>query len=222
MKTIIACEESQAVTKAFRNKGVDAYSNDIEECSGGHPEWHYQDDIMHLLPKIFININFLGAHPVCQFLANSGVRWLASRTKKEEFEWSDKYQIYINWERFGKMRLAALFFKSILSYVKSVGKGYVENPIMHKYAMEIIQEKPTQIIQPYQFGHMEKKATCLWVVGLPKLKETNNVYEEMMKLSYKDRAKVHYASPGPERAKLRSKTYLGIAEAIADQWSKCL
>lgn len=112
-----------------------------------------------------------------------------------------------------------MFFKSLLSNVKSIGKGYIENPIMHKYAMELIGIKPDQIIQPYQFGHMESKATCLWLVGISKLQETNNVYDEMMKLEYKDRAKVHYCSPGPERSKIRSKTYSGIAKAMAEQWS---
>lgn len=219
-KILIACEESQIITKAFRKNGYNAYSCDIVDCSGGHPEWHYKEDVMHLLPRVFISLGFLGFHPVCKYLTNSGVRWLASKKKRDGYEWSDKYNIYINWDRYKKMELAALFFKSALSYVESVGCGYVENPIMHPYAMEIIGVKPTQIIQPYQFGHMEKKATCLWIVGLPKLKETNNVYYEMMKLDYKDRCKIHYCAPGPDRDKIRSKTYEGIAEAIANQWSK--
>lgn len=218
MKILIACEESQAVTKEFRSLWNEAYSCDILPCSGGHPEWHYQEDIMHLMPRLFVSLDFLGFHPVCKYLANSGVRWLASRKPKNGYEWSEKYQIHINWDRYEKMKLASLFFKSALSYVKSVGCGYVENPILHKYAMEIIEEPHTQIIQPYQFGHLEKKATCLWIVGLPKLKETNNVFTEMMKLPYKDRAKIHYASPGEHRSKLRSKTYTGIAKAMAEQW----
>ena len=218
MITIIACEESQEVTKEFRKVGHFAYSCDLKDCSGGFPEWHYKEDVMKLLPRKFLSISFLGFHPVCKYLANSGVRWLASKKEKPGFDWSDKYQIYINQERYNKMKEAAIFFKSALSYVKSVGKGYVENPILHKYAMEIINEKQTQVIQPYQFGHLEKKATCLWLVGLPELKETNNVYTEMMKLPYKDRAKIHYASPGKNRDTLRSKTYNGIAKAMATQW----
>ena len=219
LKILIACEESQAVTIEMRKRGHEAFSCDLQECSGGHPEWHYKSDIMHYISR---NLDFLGAHPVCKYLANSGVRWLASKKQKLGFEWSDKYHIFINNDRFEKMRLGALFFKSILSYVKSIGCGYVENPILHKYAIEIIQEKPTQIIHPYQFGHKEKKATCLWLVGLLKLKETNNVYDEMMKLDYKDRAKIHYARPGPGREKLRSKTFLGIARAMAGQWTEDL
>lgn len=219
MNALFACEESQALTIAFRNLGHEAYSCDLQECSGGHPEWHYKENVMHLLSTMWISLDFLGFHPDCTFLANSGVRWLTSKKSKDGFIWSDKYSIYMNPERYEKMRMGAIFFRSALSYVKCVGKGYVENPILHKYAMEIINEEPTQIIQPYQFGHKEKKATCLWIIGLPKLQETDNVYEEMMKLPYSERAKVHYASPGKDRAKLRSKTYKGIAEAMATQWS---
>lgn len=220
MKAIFTCEESQEVTKAFRELGHEAFSNDIQECSGGHPEWHYQCDVFHLLcrPGFTLGLDFMGGHPECKFLTNAGVRWLASKQKRIGYDWSEKYQIYINWTRYAKMEKAALFFKSLLSNVQSIGKGYIENPIMHKYAMELIGIKPDQIIQPYQFGHMETKATCLWLVGIPKLQETNNVYAEMMKLEYKDRAKVHYCSPGPERSKIRSKTYPGIARAMAEQW----
>lgn len=222
MRILIACEESQAVCIEMRKRGHEAFSCDLESCSGGYPEWHIKDDIMYVMPGKIISLNFLGAHPVCKYIANSGVRWLASKKEIPGFEWSNKYRIFINNERFKKMRLGALFFKSMLSYVKNVGCGYVENPILHKYAMEIIQDKPTQIIQPYHFGHTETKATCLWIVGLPKLKETNNVYNEMMKLDYKDRAKIHYASPGPQREKLRSKTYPRIAQAMAEQWTEDL
>jgi len=218
---IIGCEESQAVTKEFRELGYDFFSCDLKECSGGHPEWHYKDDIFKVLSMDENkNIKFLGTHPVCKYLTNSGVGWLVRKKPTEGFVWSDKYQIYMNWARYGDMVKGACFFNDMIDAVKRIGKGYVENPIMHKYAKEIITEPYTQIIQPYQHGHLEKKATCLWIFGLPKLKETNNVYTEMMKLDYKDRAKIHYASPGPEREKLRSKTYTGIAKAMAEQWTK--
>lgn len=220
MKVLIACEESQTVCKAFRYLGHEAYSNDLKPCSGGHPEWHIQESCFHVLCKpISINsLQFLGFHPECTFLTNSGVRWLASTIPRNGYEWSEKYQIYINSERWEQMEDAALFFKSALANVRRIGKGYVENPIMHKYAMEIIGEKPTQIIQPWQFGHLETKATCLWIVGLRKLVQTNNVYNEMMKLDYKDRAKIHNYPPSLDRAKFRSKTYSGIATAMATQW----
>lgn len=214
MKGIISCEKSQAVTMEFRKKGHEFYSNDIEECTGGYPIFHYREDAMHLLSRRFISLDFLGFHPVCRFLANSGVRWLASKTKKNGFEWSEKYQIYINNERFKDMEIAALFFKSSLAFVKSVGKGYVENPIMHKYAMEIIGEKQTQVIQPWMFGDTAKKATCLWIVGLPNLTPTEIIPLE------KRTNEIHMCAPGPERETIRSKTFPGIAKAMADQWGQ--
>lgn len=222
MRGAITHEESQEATGAFIERGHDFYSCDLVESSGKYPDRHYQQDAIEFINQRYTQLNFYGAHPVCQFLANSGVRWLASKTKKMGFDWSDKYQIYINQDRFDKMTVAALHFKQVLEYVKKVGKGYVENPIIHKYAMEIIEERPTQIIQPYEYGHTEKKATCLWVVGLPILKPTNNVFDEMMKLPYKERAKIHYASPGKDRAKLRSRTYPGIAKAMAEQWGSLI
>lgn len=222
MKGLIACEESQAVTIAFRNAGHEFYSNDIQECSGSKPKYHIRGDCFTVLnADNFVNtLNFLGGHPDCTFLTNSGVRWIASKKKRTGYTYSEVYDTFINLERYEKMKQAASFFKLLLQYVRLVGCGYIENPIMHKYALELINEKPTQIIQPYQFGHMEKKATCLWIAGLPKLNETNNVYEEMMKLPYGERAKVHYASPRKDRAKFRSKTYTGIAKAMAEQWGE--
>ena len=212
MKGIITHEESQTVTIAFRNKGYEFYSNDIKDCSGGHPEWHIKDSCFNVLCKNPLRYDFMGSHPVCQFLANSGVRWLASKKEKPGFEWSDKYQIYINPIRFKQMEDAALHFKSVLSWVETIGKGYVENPIMHKYAMEIIGVKPTQIIQPYQFGHTTTKATCLWLVGLPQLEPTEIIKKELRT------DEIHKCPPGKERATIRSKTFPGIAKAMTDQW----
>jgi len=197
MKALIICEESQTVCKALRKRGHEAYSNDIIKCSGGHPEWHIQGHCFEAMFKQ--RFDFLGAHPPCTYLANSGVRWLYNPdgTRNED-----------RWE---KMETAATFFKTILNTVKSIGKGYVENPIMHKYALEIIGERPTQIIQPWQFGHPETKATCLWVVGLPPLKPTNIVEGREQR--------IWKLPPSPDRAKLRSKTYEGIGEAISNQWT---
>lgn len=213
MKILIGCEESQAVTKEFRRLGHEAYSCDLQPCSGGCPGWHIQDDILNALQATVGHLNFFGCHPVCTFLANSGVRWLASIKPKPGFEWSEKYQIFINPERFKEMEAAAIFFKTMLQYVKAVGKGYLENPIMHKYAMEIIGESPTQIIQPWQFGHTTTKATCLWLVGLPKLIPTEIILKE------KRTQDIWLCSPGPERQKIRSKTFPGIAKAMAEQWT---
>lgn len=219
---LIGCEESQEVTGAFRDLGHDFYSLDIKDSSGKYLHYHIKSDLFHYLSVRIHTIGFLGTHPVCKFLANSGVCWLASRKEKSGFTWSDKYQIYINEERFKQMELAALFFKSCLSCVETVGMGYVENPIMHKYAMEIIQKKPTQIIQPWMFGHKESKATCLWIVGLPELKPTNIVKDEMMLLPNSERQRLHYLPPGKNRDTLRSKTFSGVAKAMAEQWGSII
>jgi len=133
------------------------------------------------------------AHPPCTYLCNSGVSWL----HKDE-------------SRFKKMEDAALFFKKLLES-NAVAKICLENPIMHKYAKEIIGVKQDQIIQPWQFGHGETKATCLWLKGLPKLQPTNIVEGREQRL--------HRLPPSPDRWKLRSKTYQGIAEAMAEQWN---
>ncbi len=94
-----------------------------------------------------------------------------------------------------------------------------ENPIPHKYALGWLYKKYDQIIQPHMFGHMETKATCFWLDGLPQLKPTNDVKEEMKKLPKSQQQRLHYLPPGPDRAKLRSKTFTGIAEAMAEQWT---
>lgn len=212
MEEVIGYEESQEVTIAFRNKGYKFYSCDIVECSGGHPEWHIQDDI-HNVRSFGGGQKFVGLHPVCKKLTNSGVRWLTSVTLKDGYVWSEKYQIYINTVRWGEMVEAANEFKWCLDWVNECGRGYVENPIMHKYAMEIIGVKPTQIIQPWMFGHTAKKATCLWIVGLPKLIPTNIIAKELRT------DEIHKCPPGPNREKIRSKTFSGIAKAMADQWA---
>lgn len=220
MKVLVACEESQEVCKAFRAKGHEAYSCDLQECSGEHPEWHIKDDIFHYLcssMRIY-HFDFMGGHPDCTYLTNAGIGWLVRKNPKDGFEWDAAIKRYVNRDRWLKMESACAFFKSLFSFVKSAGKGYLENPIMHKYAMEIIGIKPTQVIQPYQFGHPESKATCLWVVGLPPLQETNNVKHIWKSLPKNQAQKMHYMPPGKERAKMRSKTYPGIAKAMADQW----
>lgn len=196
MRVLVACEESQRVTIAFRNKGHEAYSCDIVPCSGGHPEWHLHGDVRKF---IFNGWDLLIAHPPCTYLCNSGVRWLKGNPQRWD-QMLDAVQLFITLWSLGR---------------DTIGKVCIENPIPHKHAK---LPPYTQIIQPYQFGHLEKKATCLWLYGLPPLQPTNNVEEEMKKLPYKERAKVHYASPGPQRAIIRSKTYPGIADAFATQW----
>jgi hypothetical protein len=212
MKGIIGLEESQEITKAFRELGHEFFSCDLKPCSGGKSDWHYQDDIFQVLKDRFISLDFLGVHPVCRLLAYSGVRWLSSKKKLPGFEWTPKYKTYMNWERYEEMKVAALFFKSLLSYVQSVGKGFVENPVIHCYALEIIGIRPTQIIHPWQFGHTTKKRTCLWLVGLPKLEPTKVIPKHLRT------NEIHECAPGDKRAETRSKTFPGIAKAMAEQW----
>ncbi|MEQ8547608.1 MAG: hypothetical protein RIC03_06845 [Cyclobacteriaceae bacterium] len=201
MKAIVICEESQEVTKALRAKGITAYSCDLQTCSGGHPEWHIQDDAIKV---VYSNQwDLMIAHPPCTFITNAGVRWLFKDGRRDEDRWNE-------------LREGSWFFKTLLN--APIKYKAIENPIPHKYALDIIGRKYDQIIHPYQFGHTETKATCLWIENLPKLMPTNNVKQEMDLLPKNLKNRIHYMSPGPERTKLRSKTYTGIAEAIADQW----
>ena len=191
LKVLVACEESQEVCKAFRALGHESYSCDLLPASGGHPEWHIQDDACKIL--ISQKWDLVIAHPPCTRLANSGVRWLAERNLWKE------------------MREASEFFYFFEVYGRAGNRIAIENPIPHKYAIEKIG-KYNQIIQPWQFGHGEKKATCLWLFGLSKLQPTNIVSGREQK--------IWKMPPSEDRAKLRSKTYPGIAAAMASQWSE--
>jgi hypothetical protein len=231
MKVLVACEESQTVCKAFRKKGHEAFSCDLQMCSGGHPEWHIQRNVRGLLyGPIFETVSgssysfdkwdLVIAHPVCTRLANSGVRWLVSKKPREGYEWNERAKRYLRsdpqiWE---DLYNGVQFVNHFIVYGKLGHKIAVEQPIHHKYAREELNGIYTQSIQPYMFGDMATKETHLFLYGLSPLKETDNVYDQMMKLPYRERAKVHYASPGPERSKIRSKTYPGIAQAMAEQW----
>ena len=195
MKILVACEFSGTVRDAFLKKGHDAISCDILEGDGDGP--HYQGDIRDIL---YNGWDLIIAHPPCTYLANSGVSWL----HKDESRWP-------------KLDEAADFFNLFLNLPNQ--KICVENPIMHKYAKERIGNRnQSQVVQPWMFGHLEQKATCLWLRGLPLLKETKNVKEEMLALTPAERQKLHWLPPSPTRWKLRSKTYQGIADAMADQW----
>lgn len=203
MKVLVACEESQRVCIAFRNKGHEAYSCDILECSGGHPEWHIQDDVLKHLNE---NWDLIIAHPPCTYLTVAANK-------------------YYNIEKYGKKaeerqkeRQKAIEFFMQFTDLKCP-RVCIENPIG---VMSSFYCKPTQIIQPYQFGHSERKATCLWLKGLPTLKPTNIVTPDIIKLkSGKTDSRLHYETlklPAEERAKMRSKTFEGIALAMAEQW----
>lgn len=193
MKILIACEESQAVCKAFRALGHEAYSCDILPCSGGHPEWHIQGDVLEQIDKGW---DMMIAHPPCTYLTNAGAVHLYPKK-------------ILNEERYHKGLEAKEFFMKI--YYAPILKKVIENPIPSTiYGLP----KYSQIIQPYQFGHPFKKKTCLWIQGLPLLKETNVV-------EARESTKIPgnwFNKGGKERQKNRSKTFQGIADAMAAQW----
>ena len=173
------------VANAFRDHGHAAYSCDLAPCSGGHPEWHLQQDVVPLLVEEW---DMIVSFPPCTHLAVSGARWFAA--KRED----------------GRQQKAIDFF--MLFANNRCPRVAIENPIG---IMSTIWRKPDQIIQPWQFGHGETKATCLWLRGLPLLIPTNAVEGREQR--------VWKMAPSPERSKLRSKTYEGIALAMADQWN---
>lgn len=195
MRVIVACEYSGKVREAFRKLGHDAWSCDLLPADDNSP-YHYQGDIFDIIDQGW---DLMIAHPPCTYLTNAGVSWLY----RKEGRWDD-------------MKEGAEFFKKLLE--APIPKIAVENPIMHKYAVEIIGRRQDQVIQPWMFGHTEQKATCLWLKGLPKLEPTNNVKEEMMKLTPQQRQRLHFLPPSKDRWKIRSETYQGIADAFASQW----
>lgn len=195
MRVLIACEYSGKVREAFRKLGHDAWSCDLLPADDNSP-YHYQGDIFDIIDQGW---DLMIAHPPCTYLTNAGVSWLY----RKEGRWED-------------MREGAEFFKKLLE--ANIPKIAVENPIMHKYAVEIIGRRQDQVIQPWMFGHTEQKGTCLWLKGLPLLKPTNDVKEEMMKLTPQQRQRLHYLPPSADRWKIRSETYQGIADAMAEQW----
>ena len=203
MKVLIACEESQAVCKAFRKRGHEAYSCDIQECSGGHPEWHIKGDVLPLLNEKW---DLIIAHPPCQFLTNTGNPYL--NVKK----WGEKAI-----QRAKDRESAFEFFMKFAN--ADCEKICIENPIGYPNTHF---RKPDQIIQPWQFGHPFTKATCLWLKGLEPLKPTVTEKPENCK-SYAwetmidERGKTISWNSELSR-KLRSKTFEGIAEAMAEQW----
>ena len=218
MKVLIACEESQIVCKAFRERGHEAYSCDIQEPSGGHPEWHIHGDAIAALDGGVITTmdgkqhdvgkwDLLIAHPPCTYLTVTGNRWF------NEERYGDKAR-----QRKELRNDAANFFMSFIN--ADVDKIAVENPIGY---MSTAYQKPSQIIHPYMFGDPARKATCLWLQGLPKLTPTNIV--EPIIIRYQNGNGTdnpwHMETmnlPPMERAKARSKTFPGIAKAMAEQW----
>lgn len=211
MKILIACEESQAVCKEFRNLGHEAYSCDILPCSGGHPEWHIKGDVIPLLKKEW---DMIIAFPTCTYLTNAGTRHYSRRINSEEKVLARE-----------KLREEAAKFFMLFANA-NCKRVAIENPVGW---MNSQFRKPNQIIHPYYFGDNYKKRTCLWLKGLPKLKPSDILpvpkpeYICQGKLS-KGKAigwceGIKGTTGGQEgRAKARSKTFPGIAKAMAKQW----
>lgn len=218
MKVLVACEESQTVCKAFRHRGHEAYSCDIVRPSGDHPEWHIMGDALEAVKGGKITTmdgeehdigewDLIITHPPCTYLTCTGNRWF-------------------NRERYGEKAIkreqdreeAIKFFMAIVN--APCGKIAIENPVG---VMSTIYRKPDQIIQPYMFGDAYEKKTCLWLKNLPKLIPVNSV-EPPERVTYKSGKTMPkwYADawrlPKEERAKVRSKTFEGIAEAMGNRW----
>ena len=198
MKIVIGCEESQRVLEEFLNMGFDAYSNDIIDCSGNYPERHLKMDIFKAIELIQPDV--LIAFPPCTFLTNTANRSFVN-----------------NPERWKKRLEAMLFVHKLMNLpIKHIA---IENPIG---AISTHIRKPDQIIQPYWFGEKDSKSTCLWLKNLPLLKPTNMVEPEYC-YDHNGRrySKTHFktsSTNNPEAAKLRSKTYPGVAKAMGTQW----
>ncbi len=212
IKVYIACEFSGVVREAFRRRGFDARSCDLLPARDGS-EWHVQGDVrpfLRNLPWASWVPDLLIAHPPCTYLCNSGVRWLYRNVKAP----ATRYKLATTGERdeirWQHMRDAAGFFE-LFWRGHAIPRVAIENPIMHKHARELINcGEPTQIIQPWMFGHGETKATCLWLRGLPKLTPTNIVEGRV--------GRIHKLPPSKDRGLLRSITYPGVADAMAQQW----
>ena len=209
MRVLIACEESQAVCKEFRSLGHEAYSADILPCSGGHPEWHIQGDVTKVLNDGW---DLMIAHPPCTYLAVSGARWLYNKDGSR------------NEERFANQTEALAFVQLLMD--APIERIAIENPVS---VISTHIRKPEQIVQPYMFGDQASKTTCLWLKKLPLLEPTEIVgkgefVEWEDKNGKKKRQAKWYldalskAKTSDERRTLRSKTFIGIAKAMADQW----
>lgn len=228
-KVLVACEESQEVCKAFRERGHEAFSCDIQPCSGGHPEWHIKGDC---LPLIDGNCTFMTeggqwvhiegqwdlliAHPPCTYLTVSGnAHFNVEKYGEKAYQrWKDRVA-------------AAVFFMRFVA--SDCGRIAIENPIG---VMGTAYRKADQIIQPYEYGHHARKSTCLWLKNLPKLQPTNIVdpgridrtghsYGASSAYAVDENGKI-LSWNDPRTAKIRSKTYPGIAKAMAEQWGELI
>ena len=204
-RVLVACEESQTVTKAFRDRGHEAFSCDIVDPSGGLPAYHLKGDVLQFLDQGW---DLMIAHPPCTYLTTTGNRWF------DVSRYGDKAI-----QRAQLREEAVEFFMALAN--APIPQIAIENPVG---IMSSRWRKPNQTIQPYQFGHDAAKRTCLWLKGLPLLKPTDIVEPTYVTYSSGKRMSKWYADvsglPSAERTKARSKTFEGIAKAMADQWSR--
>ena len=190
MRILIACEYSGRVRDEFLKLGHESMSCDLLPTDAPGP--HYQGDVRDVLDYPW---DMMIAHPPCTDLAVSGAAWFAKKRMA------------------GQQQASASFFMMLAK--ADIPKIVIENPVC---VMSSLWRKPDQTIQPWMFGHMEQKATCLWLKNTPPLAPTNIVKDEMMLLPRNQRERLHYLPPSEDRWKLRSETYLGIAQAMASQW----
>lgn len=189
MRILIACEYSGVVRDAFIHAGYDAVSCDILPTESPGP--HIQDDVLRHLNDGW---DMMIAHPPCTHLAVSGAAWFAGKQD-------------------GRQQDALEFVRKLMR--APIPHIAIENPVS---IISTRIRKPDQVIHPWQFGHTEQKSTCLWLKNLPRLRPTKIVYGEMMQLPKNERERLHYLPPSPDRAKERSRTFSGIADAMATQW----
>ena len=211
MRILVACEESQAVTKELRKLGHEAFSCDLLPCSGGHPEWHFKQDVFEVIEQGW---DMMIAHPPCTYLAVSGARWMYNKDGS------------INEDRLKNQNEALDFVQRLMDV--NIDKIAIENPIS---VISSKIKKPNQIVQPFMFGDKAQKSTCLWLKNLPNLEPTDIVEKGEFKewISAKGVKKrqalwfyeaLQKAKSPEERRTLRSKTFKGMAEAMANQWTK--
>ena len=215
-KILVACEESQRTTMELREHGYEAYSCDIQNCSGGHPEWHIKGDALKLINgncyfrtcdgkrhRISGKWDLLIAHPPCTYLTNCGNGWFNEK----------KYGAKAVKRRVDRIEAAEFFMKFINADCDRIA---VENPVGW---MNTVYRKPNQIIQPYQFGDPYAKKTCFWTKGLPNLIPTEIIPMENVNKTKGRGNWFDCPKGGVSRAKWRSKTFPGVSKAIAEQWA---
>lgn len=198
LNVLIGCEESQAIANAFRELGHEAYSCDLLPCSGGHPEYHIQADILEVIKLKVWDLAIF--HPECTYLTVTANKWFKDQPERKSGTLVGEKR------RQARVEAADFFMKLMNADIPHIA---VENPIG---VMSTLYRKPDQIIQPWMFGHGETKATCLWLKNLPHLTPTEIVEGRQQRL--------FALPPSKDRAKMRSKTFPGIAKAIATQYSE--